>query len=214
MGDVSLTWQELARLPQQLNEVQAGVVALRPYVSTPRAAAATGSPPASVAISALGGLLVQFLADTARAIDDDVNALGGVAERYRSTEGAIAVSMRSRLEIVAATDDVVVPIAGAVTDVTDGVQSVARPAERHLRTVSSATTSAVHDALDGWVGREASGAVAAVVTAPYDIGAAVWSGVDGLSQAVEDGAGSATEAARDLAGRADRYLRVERPVRR
>lgn len=210
MGDVVLSWQDLAELPRRLNEAQAGFAALRPLVTTPRAAAATGSAPASAAIAAFGGLLVQFLADTARAIDEDVATMRRVTTNYRENDSAIVAWMtgverpsqtvRVALDVAAATDDVVVPVAVAVTATTDGAQSVLRDGDRALRDASGA----VRDLLGDDVGR--------VVTAPWDVTAAGLRGLDDAAQVIEDGARDAAEAARELAGRADRYLRVERPV--
>lgn len=210
MGDVVVSWQELAELPRRLNEAQAGFLALRPLVSTPRAAASTGSAPASVAIAAFGGLLVQFLADTARSLDDDVATMRQVAENYRAGEGTIvdrmlgverpSVTVRVALAIAAATDDVVVPVAGFVAATADDAQTLAQDGGRALREASAAA----RDVLGDDIGR--------VVAAPWDAAGAGLRVLDGVAETVEDGAGDAAAAARELAGRADRYLRVERPV--
>jgi len=85
-GEFSASWQGLAQIPQLLNEVRAGVLTLRSLISMPSAAVATGSPPASAAIVALGAELVVFLAETVQAIDDDIDGLRQVQESYQQTE--------------------------------------------------------------------------------------------------------------------------------
>jgi hypothetical protein len=99
-GSLSTTWQGLNQIPQLLTDVRAGVDTLRTLISTPAAAVATGSPPASAAIVVLGAELVVFLCQTVQAIEDDIRGIAQVAKNYQATEGDLAAVIGVGIGIV------------------------------------------------------------------------------------------------------------------
>ncbi len=62
---------------------------LQTLASAPAAAAATGSPPASMAIVALGAGLVYLLADLVKELDDDIDGIVQVAQNYKNQEDLV-----------------------------------------------------------------------------------------------------------------------------
>ena len=91
-GQLSATWQGLAQIPQLLADIKAGVLTLKTLISTPAAAVATGSPPASGAIVLLGAELAMFLAQTVQAVEQDVEAIRAVRQNYERTEQELAAA--------------------------------------------------------------------------------------------------------------------------
>jgi hypothetical protein len=100
-GSLSMTWQGLNQIPQLLTDVRAGVDTLRTLISTPAAAVATGSPPASAAIVVLGAELVVFLCQTVQAIEDDIRGITKVAQNYQATEGDLTSAIGAGIGILA-----------------------------------------------------------------------------------------------------------------
>ncbi len=91
-GQVAATWQGLAQIPQLLTDVKAAVLTLKTLITTPAAAVATGSPPASGAIVLLGAELAMFLAQTVQAVEDDIEALRKVKDNYERNEQELAAA--------------------------------------------------------------------------------------------------------------------------
>jgi ABC-type transporter Mla subunit MlaD len=134
-GSLSTTWQGLNQIPQLLNDVKTGVNTLQSLISTPAAAVATGSPPASAAIVMLGAELVVFLAQTMQAIEHDIQGIAQVAKNYKATEGDLAGLLGAGVGVLAGLNK---PSAPELTTVSvrtppfvpqgspDGVRPVAR----------------------------------------------------------------------------------------
>lgn len=91
-GGLSTTWPGLSQLQTLINETKMGVLTLESLISTPAAAMATGSPPASAAIVALGIELAVFLAETAQAMERDIQTLEQTARNYRATEADVVTA--------------------------------------------------------------------------------------------------------------------------
>jgi hypothetical protein len=100
-GSLSTTWQGLNQIPQLFNDVKTGVNTLQTLISTPAAAVATGSPPASAAIVVLGAELVVFLGQTIQAIQDDIHGIAQVAKNYQMTEGDLAAVIGAGVGVIA-----------------------------------------------------------------------------------------------------------------
>ena len=104
---LSITWQGLAAIPQLLADTRQGVATLHTLLSAPAAAAATGSPPASIAIIALGVELAVFLAENVKAIDEDIETITHTARRYQATEADVerstATVLNALIELTAPT---------------------------------------------------------------------------------------------------------------
>jgi hypothetical protein len=83
---ISTSWQDLAKLPQLLGDAKSGLLALQSLLSTPAAAAASGSPVAGLAIAGLGVELAVFIAQTVKAIDDDIEGMRKVSQNYQQNE--------------------------------------------------------------------------------------------------------------------------------
>jgi hypothetical protein len=115
-GSLSTTWQGLNQIPQLLTDVRAGVDTLRTLISTPAAAVATGSPPASAAIVVLGAELVVFLCQTVQAIEDDIRGIAQVAKNYQATEGDLAAIIGVGIGIVTGMSGPTVPQLTTVAD--------------------------------------------------------------------------------------------------
>jgi hypothetical protein len=89
MSDITTSIDCLGKLPSMLGEVRTGISMLQTLASTPAAAAATGSPPASAAIMALGAGLVYLLADLVKELDDDIDGVTQVAQNYQNQEDLV-----------------------------------------------------------------------------------------------------------------------------
>jgi hypothetical protein len=164
-GQVTASWQQLARLPQMLGEVKTGLLALRVLVSTPPAAVGSGSPVAGAAIVGLGAEVLVFLAQTVQAIDDDIDAMTQVSHAYQRNEtdlaGAAAAGTQSLGSLTGARhpslnggiqsctargamyatsvlDDVAVPVSTAVRAVGDASQVVLHGAAGATRSAGRA----------------------------------------------------------------------------
>ncbi len=72
-----------------LGEIRSGISMLQTLASAPAAAAATGSPPASAAIFALGAGLAYLLADLVKELDDDIDGITQVAQNYKDQEDLV-----------------------------------------------------------------------------------------------------------------------------
>ena len=91
-GGLSTTWPGLSQLQTLIDETKTGVLTLESLISTPAAAMATGSPLASAAIVALGVELAVFLAETAQAMEHDIQTLEQMAKNYRATEADVVTA--------------------------------------------------------------------------------------------------------------------------
>jgi predicted exporter len=89
MPDITTSLECLGKLPQMLGEVRTGISMLQTLASAPAAAAATGSPPASLAIVALSAELAYLLADLVKELDDDIDGITQVAQNYQSQEDLV-----------------------------------------------------------------------------------------------------------------------------
>lgn len=83
---LSTTWPGLQQAQQLIHDARVGMLALQSLVSTPAAASATGSPPASAAIVALGVELVAYLAAIGESMEHDVEMLERTVRNYQATE--------------------------------------------------------------------------------------------------------------------------------
>lgn len=99
-GDLAATWQGLADMPKAISEVKNGITALKGLISTPTAASATGSMPASLAIAALGVELAVFIYKTEQALEHDVQAMHKTISNYQVTEEDLTSATNSVLAIV------------------------------------------------------------------------------------------------------------------
>ncbi len=72
-----------------LGDVRTGLSMLKTLTSAGPAAASTGSIPASVAITALGGGLVYLLADLVKELGDDIDGITQVAQNYQKQEDVV-----------------------------------------------------------------------------------------------------------------------------
>jgi hypothetical protein len=103
-GQLSATWQGLAQIPQLLTDVKSAVLTLKTLITTPAAAVATGSPPASGAIVLLGAELAMFLAQTVQAVEQDIEAIQRVRRNYETTEqGLTDAATRGQRELESTT---------------------------------------------------------------------------------------------------------------
>jgi hypothetical protein len=89
MSDITTSLDSLSQIPSLLNEVRTGISMLNTLASAPAAVAATGSPPASVAIAALSAGLAYLLADLVKELDDDIDGVTQVAQNYRNQEDLV-----------------------------------------------------------------------------------------------------------------------------
>jgi hypothetical protein len=229
-GQLAATWQGLAQLPRLLDDVKAAVLTLRTLITTPAAAVATGSPPASGAIVVLGAELAMFLAQTVQAIDDDIEALRAVERNYHETEreltaaatagtaalGGVAAARRpalnggtqscrarTALHATSQIDDVVVPIAAAVHASAETGRRLLLAGELAVRGLGDAVGGTLDDV--PLVGRSAAAAVRAATSSGGDVIASARQGVehvDGLWR-------RAAEGAVHVSGRADRLLTLD-----
>jgi len=128
------TWPGLNQLQQLIHEGKVGMLALQSLVSTPAAATATGSPPASAALVALGIELVAFLAEIGEAMEHDIQSLEKTARNYQATEA----------DVVTAAAAVVAALAGATsssTGTSTGTSTSTAPAPTSTTTSTSRTPS-------------------------------------------------------------------------
>jgi hypothetical protein len=89
MSDITTSIESLNQIPSLLGEIRSGISMLNALASAPAAMAATGSPPASVAIGALGAGLAYLLADLVKELDDDIEGITQVAQNYTNQEDLV-----------------------------------------------------------------------------------------------------------------------------
>lgn len=97
---LAATWQGLADVPKAISEVRNGITALKGLISTPSAAMATGSMPASMAIAALGVELAVFIYKTEQALEHDVQAMRKTISNYQVTENDLTSATNAVLAVV------------------------------------------------------------------------------------------------------------------
>lgn len=147
---LATTWPGLSQLQQLIHTTKLGVRTLDTLISTPSAASATGSPPASLAIVALGVQLAIFLGQTIDAMDDDIDNLRRTAENYRLTEADVVTGIASIIVAVtggstATTPGSPTPTTTPTTTTTTTVPAATRPrvvpsgTRERIATVSGAT---------------------------------------------------------------------------
>jgi hypothetical protein len=95
---IQASWQDMARIPQMLGEVRTGILALQALLSTPAAAAASGSPVAGAAIVGLGAELALFIAQTVQAIDDDIDGIRTSLQNYQRNEDELVQMTQTGLQ--------------------------------------------------------------------------------------------------------------------
>lgn len=126
-GSFSADFQGLAQLPGMISEVKMGIGALKSLVSTPAAAAATGSPVAGAAIGGLGVALVAFIAQTIDALSDDIKAITKNNHAYQQVDQSVTQAATAGLATVNAHQAAPAPALGrgeAVISVPSGSTSV------------------------------------------------------------------------------------------
>jgi hypothetical protein len=89
MPNITTSLDCLGKLPSMLGEVRSGISMLQTLASAPAAAAATGSPPASLAIVALSAELAYLLADLVKELDKDIDGIVQVAQNYKNQEDLV-----------------------------------------------------------------------------------------------------------------------------
>ena len=231
-GQVTASWQELAKLPQLLSEAKSGILALRALVSTPSAAMASGSPPAGAAIVALGAEILMFLAQTVQAIDDDIDGMTGVAANYQRNEqnlvaesgagtqalsgltpaiaphtgsmnaGLQSCTARGALTGISTLDDIAVPLSGAVHVAGDASRAVLDSTADGMTTLGRAAGSVA----DRFTYIPGIGVVPRFGSGPSLAGGAV-RGATGLSSSALHGASDAVRGVEDSASVAEATAR-------
>ena len=126
-GQLSATWQGLTQIPQLLADIKAGVLTLKTLISTPAAAVATGSPPASGAIVLLGAELAMFLAQTVQAVEQDVEAIRGVQQNYERTEQELAAAATRGATALNGVQQAARPTTGTTTGTASGTTTATTP---------------------------------------------------------------------------------------
>lgn len=109
-GEFTANFQGLAQIPQVLSDVKTGIAALKALISTPAAAAATGSPPATMAIGALGLELGYFLMETIEAIDKDIEGVTQNNTAYQATDAQVSQTATAGTRSVGAITTAVAPV--------------------------------------------------------------------------------------------------------
>lgn len=130
-ADLSASWPGLSQLQQLIHNAKLGVQTLDTLISTPAAAAATGSPPASAAIAALGIELAIFLAQTIDAMDDDIATLERTARNYQLSEREVLTGVAQVVVALSRTSGTTTPTTTpATTGTTTATTTVTTTATR------------------------------------------------------------------------------------
>jgi hypothetical protein len=86
MPNIEASFESLSQIPHMLGDVRAGVGMLNALSSAPAAVAATGSWPASTAMTVFSGAIAYFLADLVKCLDKDIEGIIGVQKNYQKNE--------------------------------------------------------------------------------------------------------------------------------
>lgn len=133
-ADLSASWPGLSQLQQLIHNAKLGMQTLETLISTPAAASATGSPPASAAIMALGVELAIFLAQTVDAMEDDIQTLERTARNYQLSERDVLSGVAQVIVAIDRASTASTPATTTSTTTTTTTSTATRP-----RTVPTGT---------------------------------------------------------------------------